>query len=388
MGNVEERKKVNLLMIISLFHPFVGGAEKACQKLSKGLMEQGFSVTVLTQRSDGLSECEAVDGIPVYRKIKGWHLFELTYMLSVLYFLFKHRREYDIIQCFGMYLFVPPALLMKYLFGKKVTLRLLCSGQFGDFWRINQLKWKKVVMASSRLLDRIIFISNDIKIELIENRFPVERLAYISNSVDIDRFKPRRVNSNRNSKNVCFVGRLEEQKGVEYLIKAVSAIQLKGKDIRLFIVGDGQLRTALEDLCKVLKLEDHVVFIGLTQDVLQYYHDADIFVLPSISEGMSVSLLEAMSCGLPVIATLAGGNTEIVDPDLKKKEVVSGYYIAENGILVKPKDDEGLAQALLKLLNDVDLSKQLGEKAREAVEDNYSQKKIINEYIDLYYSLS
>ena len=351
-------------------------------------MAQGFSVAVLTQYSDGLPEYEMIEGVPVYRKIKGWHLFELTYMLSVLCFLLKHRSEYDIIQCFGIYLFLPPALLMKYLFGKKVILRLLCSGQFGDFWRANQLKWKNVVMASSKMIDRIVFLSNDIKRELIENRFPLERLAYISNGVDIDRFKPRRGNRNRDLKNICFVGRLEEQKGVEYLMKAVAAIQSKGKDIRLFIVGDGQLSNTLKDLSKSLGLEDHAVFIGFTQDVLPYYQDADIFVLPSISEGMSVSLLEAMSCGLPVVVTSAGGNTEIVDPDLNNNDVVSDYHIGGNGILVKPKDCNGLAEAILKLLNDVDLSKLLGEKAREAVEKNYPQRKIINEYINLYSNLS
>ena len=119
-------------MIIGLFHPSVGGAEKECQKLSKRLIENGCSVTVLTQQQNGLPEYEEVDGIPVYRKVKGWHIFELTFMISVLHFLLTHRKEYDIIQCFGLYLFIPPALLMRYLYGKKVVARLECSGRFGD----------------------------------------------------------------------------------------------------------------------------------------------------------------------------------------------------------------------------------------------------------------
>lgn len=388
MRHAKEHTKPKILMIISLFHPFAGGAEKSCQQLCNGLMGQGFSVALLTQRSEGLPEYEVVDGIPVYREIKGWHLFELTYMLSVLYFLLKHRREYDIIHCFGIYLFVPPALLMKYLFGKKVILRLLCSGQFGDFWRVDQLKWKKVVMGSSRRMDRIVFLSNDIKRELIENRFPVQILAHISNGVDVERFKPQTENRHCHFKNICFVGRLEEQKGVDYLMRAVAAIQEKGNDIRLFIVGDGRLSAALKNLCKVLKLDDRVVFTGHAQDVLPYYQDADVFVLPSVSEGMSVALLEAMACGLPVVATCAGGNADLLDPDLKNKEIVSNYHIGANGILVRPKDDAGLAEAILELLNDTDLSRQLGEKARRAVKENYSQKKIMNEYTDLYDSLS
>jgi glycosyltransferase involved in cell wall biosynthesis len=133
---------------------------------------------------------------------------------------------------------------------------------------------------------------------------------------------------------------------------------------------------------------DDIIFAGHADTVLPYYQGADIFVLPSLSEGLPLSLLEAMSCGLPVVATIVGGNAEIVDPNLKTKEVVSDYHIGENGVLVNPKDVKGLAEAILKLLNDVDLSKQLGEKARKTVEENYSQEKIINEYIDLYCSLS
>ena len=81
-------------MVIGLFHPVVGGAEKACQTLSKRLMGKGISVTILTQYRDGLPEQEIIDGIPVYRKMKGWHPFGLTYMFSVLSFLIKNRECY------------------------------------------------------------------------------------------------------------------------------------------------------------------------------------------------------------------------------------------------------------------------------------------------------
>jgi len=379
-------KNYNLLMIIGLFYPFVGGAEKECQKLSRRLMEKGISVTVLTQYCDGLPEYEEIEGIPVHRKIKGWHLFELTYMLSVLYFLLKHRKKYDIIQCFGLYLFIPPVLLMKYLFRKRVVSRLECSGRFGDFWRITQLKWKKLVMASSRRLDKIIFISSDIKRELIENQFPVERLVHISNSVDVDQFKPPEGPEDRNLKTICFVGRLEEQKGLEYLIKAMDIIKSKGNGVKLFIVGGGKLKTNLEELCKKLTLENLVVFVGISHDVLPYYQDASIFVLPSVSEGMPLSLLEAMSCGLPVIATLVGGNAEVLGSGAGHK-IVSHYHIGEYGILVNPRDVNGLAEALLRLLHDEGLSRQLGKRARDLIEEKFSQETIINEYINLYSSL-
>ena len=388
MGNVEERKKTNLLMIIGLFHPFVGGAEKECQKLSKRLMEKGISVTVLTQCCDGLPEHEVIDGISVYRKIKGWHLFEISYMVSVLHFLIKHRKKYDIIQCFGLYLFILPAVLIKYLYRKKVIARIEGPGSFGDFHRIKQLKSGRLILISARGLDKIIAVSRDIYQEIMRNGFPEQSIVNIPNSVDVDLFQPRKDYGKRRLGKITFVGRLGEEKGLEYLIQAMKVVKTEWKGVKLFIVGDGQLRASLEELRQKLGLMDDIIFAGHTDTVLPYYQEAGIFVLPSFSEGLPLSLLEAMSCGLPVVATIVGGNAEIVDPKLKTKEVVSDYHIGENGVLVNPKDVKGLAEAILRLLNDVDLSKQLGEKAREAVEENYSQKKIINEYIDLYYSLS
>ena len=82
---MEKRNKLNVLMVIGLFHPFVGGAERECQKLSKKLLEQGISVTVLTQCHEGLPGYEVIDGIPVYRRMKltTSRLFEVIYMFSV-----------------------------------------------------------------------------------------------------------------------------------------------------------------------------------------------------------------------------------------------------------------------------------------------------------------
>lgn len=375
-------------MIIGLFSPFVGGAEKECQKISKSLIERGFSVAVLTQQRDGLPEYEVIDGIPVYRKIKGWHLFGYTYMISVFHFLLKRRKEFDIIQCFGLYLFIPPALLMKYLFRKRVVSRLECSGKFGDFWRISQLRWKKLIMVSSRRLDRIIFISSDIKKELIENKFPLEKLIYIPNSVDVNRFRPPEGNKKEKSKNICFVGRLEEQKGLEYLIKAVDLIKQEVDEVKLFIVGEGDQRDKLKNLCEKFKSKNHIIFVGSCDDVMPYYQDAKIFVLPSLSEGMPLSLLEAMSCGLPAVATSVGGNIELLDAHLNKGEkIASGYHIGNNGVLVQPKDVSGLAQALVRLLRDDDLSRELGRRARKYVEERFSLGKVMDEYVNLYYNL-
>ena len=132
-------------------------------------------------------------------------------------------------------------------------------------------------------------------------------------------------------------------------------------------------------------MQEDVVIVGQTNDVLSYYQETDLFVLPSLSEGLSLSLLEAMSCALPVVATFAGGNAEIVDSHFEAgKTTVKDYHIGEHGILVNPRDSKGLAKALLRLLKDDSLSKQLGSKARTLVENKFSLEKIVNEYVGLY----
>ncbi len=379
-------KKIRILMVIGLFHPYIGGAEKECQKMAKGLREKGADVTVLTQYDNGLPEHEEIDGIPVYRKMKGWHWFEITYMLSVLRFLLKHRRSYDVIQCFGLYLFIPPLILMRYLFGKRVVARLECSGQFGDFWRINQLSWGRLVLACAKRCNRIVYISKEIRAELLANRFDVNKLIYLTNSVDIDRFKPPDVNGNNNgSKIACFVGRLEEQKGLEYLIRAMVRVRDREEAAKLFIVGGGHLRPCLEELCKDLGLERHVFLVGATDDVLTYYQMARVFVLPSLSEGLPLSLLEAMSCGLPVVVTSVGGNNEVVGlSEGFGKQETTALRMALNGIVVEPRDVEGLADAMLGLLQNDELSHRLGKESRRMAEENFSQGKTVQKYLNLY----
>lgn len=381
-------KGSSILMVVGLFHPVVGGAEKVCQRLAKSFLSRGIAVTVLTQSCDGLPEYEVIDGIPVYRKMKGWHPFGFAYMFSVFCFLMKHRRRFDTIFCIGLFLFIPPAVVMKYLYKKKVVVRLMCSGDFGDFAGIKPLKIKHLITAAAKLCDRIIYLSEDIKHELLEHHFPHEKLVCIPNGVDVERFAPLTGDDHKGAKNICFVGRLEVQKGLDTLLRAMAIITSRDRDVTLTLVGEGQQRAALEDLARSLSLAPHVVFTGFVEDVLPYYHRARVFILPSLSEGMSSSLLEAMSCGLPVVTTLVGGNREIVaPPSAGEKEVPAPYYIGERGIGIYPDDVDGMAEALLKLLHDDTLSRQLGEKAEQYVRSRFSQEHVVDEYTHLYHQL-
>jgi glycosyltransferase involved in cell wall biosynthesis len=376
-------------MVIGLFHPVVGGAEMFCQRLAKRFIARGISVTVLTQYRDGLPEYEVLDGIPVYRKMKGWHPFGLIYMFSVLSFLIKNRGRFDIIQCFGLFLFIPSAVLMKYLYKKKVVVRLMCSGDFGDFAGIKQLTFKRLIVVAAKRCDRIIYLSRDIKYELLEHHFPPEKLVCIPNGVDVERFAPIKRSEPRGSKNICFVGRIEPQKGLEFLIKAMCIVTSQENNVNLLLVGSGEQRVYLEDLSRRLKLDDHIVFVGGQNNVLSYYHQSGIVILPSESEGMSNVLLEAMACALPIVATDIGGNVELVGK--RKKEMINArgvrYFICENGILIPPQDVDSLAAAIVLLLRNRALSKSMGYSARKKIEESYNISHVTSQYTSLYEAL-
>jgi len=145
------------------------------------------------------------------------------------------------------------------------------------------------------------------------------------------------------------VGRLSKQKGFEYLIKALSEVKKKEKNFKLLLIGDGEEKKSLERLSKKMGLEEEIIFLGkVFHDKLpKYYHVADIFVLPSLYESFGIVFLEAMAAGLPIISTNVAAIPEVVD-----KKV---------GILVKPKNVNELAKAILTLINDVKKRRKMGK---------------------------
>jgi glycosyltransferase involved in cell wall biosynthesis len=173
------------------------------------------------------------------------------------------------------------------------------------------------------------------------------------------------------------------------LLRAFSILVAGGNRVTLSLVGEGQQREFLEKLVHSLGLGKHVVFTGSTEDVLKYYQSALIFVLPSLAEGMSSSLLEAMSCGLPVVVSRVGGNRELVDWGSLPDEIpVSQFKVADCGVLVNPEDSRGLAGALAKLLEDHTLRDKLGKRARDHICSRFSMETVVNDYVTLFSRLA
>ena len=170
---------------------------------------------------------------------------------------------------------------------------------------------------------------------------------------------------------VGFVGRLHPVKGLSYCVRAFSTVVRELPEARLVLVGDGPERAQLERLCDVEGVFDRVLFLGQRPDVAQIMSAMDVLVLPSLAEGLSRVVLEAMAMGKPVVATRVGGQSEAV---------VDGA----TGLLVPPAEPGALAQALLKVLSDRTVARQMGAEGRARVDSWFSVDHAVSRYEKLY----
>ena len=173
---------------------------------------------------------------------------------------------------------------------------------------------------------------------------------------------------------IVTVARLVWFKAIDQLIHAVAELGERGKRCRFVIVGDGDKREALAALTKRLGVEDRVVLLGPRLDVPRLLALADVFALPSVSEGMPIAIMEAMAFGLPVVATAVDGTPEVV-------------FNGETGILVPPRSPARLAQALAALIEDAALRKKLGENGRARVEREFTDRAMARRVDELYRGL-
>jgi sugar transferase (PEP-CTERM/EpsH1 system associated) len=170
------------------------------------------------------------------------------------------------------------------------------------------------------------------------------------------------------------VGRFVEPKGYSYLLEAMVELRKQNSNIRALLVGDGSLRLAMEEKAETLDLPDILVFTGIRRDVPMILALLDVFVLPSLWEGLPIALLEAMAAGLPVVATRVGGVPEVV---------VDGV----TGFLVPPRDPQALADAILRLLRDPDLRRRMGEAGHARVAEHFSVEQMVGKTEALYEQL-
>jgi glycosyltransferase involved in cell wall biosynthesis len=200
-----------------------------------------------------------------------------------------------------------------------------------------------------------------------------QKIDIVYNGIDISNYKPATA-VKPSDKFIITPGasRITARKGLNYLLEAVAQLIPKYPQVYLKVMGDGNERESLEAQAKNLGIEKNIEFLGRIprEKTAAYYQEASVFVLPSLNEGMSNAMLEALATGLPLIATDCGGSKELITE-------------GANGFIIKMRDSADIAAKLEKLINDKDLCQRLGHKSREVAE-NMSWEKVAKSYYAIY----
>jgi glycosyltransferase involved in cell wall biosynthesis len=229
-----------------------------------------------------------------------------------------------------------------------------------------------------RQVDCFICASDAIRQMLVGDGVPALRAVTVHEGIDIDRAQaapPAPLHQElwlpHHAPIVGNVAALVPHKGQKHLVEAAAAVVRQIPDARFIIAGEGELRPSLERQIREHHLEKHVFLAGFRPDVLSLHKAFDIFVMSSVTEGLGTSLLDAMACGKPVVATSAGGIPEVV---------VDG----ETGFLVPPRDHAAMAEAIVRLLKDEGLRRRMGEAGFSRARRRFSAERMVQDTLRVY----
>jgi glycosyltransferase involved in cell wall biosynthesis len=200
----------------------------------------------------------------------------------------------------------------------------------------------------------------------------IRNVDYLPNAIDLELFQNRRYNVNKKTI-FLFAGRIEKEKGLNYLIHAVNKLRKKENNFKVFIIGKGVEQNYFEDLVIELKLNNHIEFLGKKNkdEVIDYYYKSDVCILPSLHETFPITVLEAWAARVAVITTKVGG--------------ISAICInRENVLMVPPGDSKGISEAMITMIKNPELRKKLVENGRKLVENNYEWDKMAKKIESIY----
>lgn len=367
---------MRVAMVIHGYYPQIGGAERQLTALAPVLQDHGVTVDVITRRFPGLAPSETIAGVAVHRVSAPGSKATSSVAFTLAAVRRMARLRPDVVHAHDLYSPATAALLTKRLLGTPVVIKVPRGGTLGSIARLMGRAFGRHRVAWLRRgVDTFIAISREIDRELAAIGVPPQRRVSIPNGVDTVHFAPLPEHGRINRRAtldlprapvVIFTGRLAPEKRLHDLLAIWPAVRAQNEGALLLLVGSGDHRAALEEVAG-----EGVRFVGSLLDVAPYLQAADLFVLPSAAEGLSNSLLEAMSTGLPCIATAVGGAPELIDH-------------GRDGWLVPPGDPDLLQQAILTLLSDAELRESMGRQARQLVESRYSLPRIATEMRSMY----
>ena len=360
------RKPINIMQVVlSLSY---GGLERLTLQLSDRLNKEKYRVSICCLDCEGELAAEGrLKGINIlaFGRKPGFDML-LPFKLAALMI----KQSIDIVHTHN-----PCAMVYGTLGARLARIPVTINTRHnGDVRHVNSIIWA--------MNDAISVISQDAQQTLLRhNNIRQDKTLVIYNGIDQNKFNATQVkNQFRNSLGldsaahiIGTASRLSSLKDHHTMLESFCLVLKQLPNSYLLLVGDGPERQALEKHSLQLGISKNVRFLGFKNDndVINYLSIFNLYVMSSLIEGISLALLEAMAVSRPVVATNVGGNSEVIIED-------------ETGILVPPKDPEKMAQAIIKILQNPDLAKKMGEAGRQMVEEKFTLDGMVHEYESIY----
>jgi len=376
--------------LASGYPPFLAGAEAVCQRVAEHMARLGHEVHVVTRRNDaaGLNRfpnlpAEAVEnGVHVHRvrlvRIPYVQTLSLIGPMTRQAMELHRRRPFDMIHAHAFPSLVVGARLQR---ATQVPLLITVHGVDLAYFPGSPVtnavvKWlTRPALPRARLVQAVCH-------SLAERarRLGAREVVVVPNGVDTAMFKPgdraalrQQLACEPDDKLIVCAARLSAEKCHEILLHSVAELRRRGLPVRLLLIGAGPMKDALQRKARELELAAHVQFVGyLPQDKLaQYLAASDVFALPSLAEGLPVSILEAMACGTAVVATHVDGTPDIITD-------------GQNGFLVPPGDVAALTARLEQALSDDALRQRLADAGLQRIRERFCWEKVLQEMETVY----
>jgi glycosyltransferase involved in cell wall biosynthesis len=364
--------------VVSYFHPFASGAEG--QALAQGLelARRGHAVHVVTRAVPGYPVIdEDYHGVFIHRWIKtasAGPLFGLSFLAGVMAALRRLRSEIDLVHTHqGLWEAVATGLARPLLAGRPTLVQPASSGYYGEADELRRTRGSGLLRRAILANTAFAAISAEIQRQWRDLGVAEARMIRMASGVDAERFRPgpSAVEAELLPRpRAVFTGRLHPQKNLPLLLEAWTEVARRSP-ANLILVGPGNDRRNLVAMADSLGIADRVQFTGAVDNPAEYLRAADLFVLPSVAEGMSNSLLEAMATGLPCVVSSIAGNTDLINDGL-------------NGRLVGEPTAASWSKTLLELVENPAEARQLGDAARRRIDEEFALPVVVDRYLDLY----
>ena len=376
----------NKLSVAFITHAFMpesyGGSENQTLRLAISLKNHNINSFILAPKIKKNTPLESLEkNIPVKRfklnnlpNLGGRNIFSfLMWSIKLIYWLIKNSNEFDIIHIIHGRLHSVPAIFAAKILKKPVLIKLGRGGK--EYFDINAVNKKKIIgkfFSKYILKNTTGWIANSkmIETDLKDHDIKDELIHKIYNGIDIDKI---RINKFHKNKTFLVIGRLGEEKKCEQIIRVFSQLS-ENLNVKLIFLGDGPIEEDLLKMAKQLKQSHRIFFKGAVKNVREYLVDSDFYVSASQSEGMSNSLLEAMSLGIPAITSNVSGVNDIV-------------FDNQNGFIFEPNDEEFFYEKIIKAINcNEEKYTNMSRLASEHMLKNFSINLIAKKHIELYSS--